>query len=73
MGQKWHSWCAPQTVRYRVSRPRKGKEEMISPRRQMTEKEEELERTPTVGRQLEGTEAFVGEGLERSQGELGGA
>lgn len=51
IGQKWHSWCAPQTVRYRISRLRKAREGMISPRRQMTAKEGEPGRAPSVGRQ----------------------
>ena len=51
MGQKWHSWCAPQTVRYRISRPRKAGEGMISPGRQMTAEVEEPGRAPSVGRQ----------------------
>lgn len=77
MRQKQHSWCAPQTVRYRIRRPGKGKEEMISPRRQMTAKRD-LGRAPTTGRQEEDTEAQEGEGLaesqgtRRRQGELGG-
>lgn len=75
MGQKWHSWCAPQTVRYRVSGPRKGSEEMIFPRRQMTEKgitaESPLNRE-TIGRLWSQGGGFSrSQGTARCQGELG--